>query len=188
MLSISRFVRLSVCLSVCVFTFEVPFNGLFAPTSRSRMSNIFRIWKSSWKKSRILETRAPADREVSIKDSGFTRPGLGGTVLCLHTATWPGRGHWLAETVWAGSRERFLVLCWNGSNRNREWGLLGRDSPEREQKEVLGLFCIDWAVPGTGIKWEKSHFRWLLKPSITYDIYNLFSYIFYFNKIIFQTV
>ena len=36
----------SVCLSVCpcvrVFTFEVPFNGLFAPTFRSRMSNIFR--------------------------------------------------------------------------------------------------------------------------------------------------
>ena len=32
----------SVFLSVCVFTFEVPFNGLFAPTSRSRMSNIFR--------------------------------------------------------------------------------------------------------------------------------------------------
>ena len=27
---------------VCVFTFEVPFNGLFAPTSRSRMSNSFR--------------------------------------------------------------------------------------------------------------------------------------------------
>jgi hypothetical protein len=24
------------------FTFEVPFNGLFAPTSQSRMSNIFR--------------------------------------------------------------------------------------------------------------------------------------------------
>ena len=46
MLSISRnvlmFVRVSVCLSVCVFTFEVPFNGLFAPTSRSRMFNIFR--------------------------------------------------------------------------------------------------------------------------------------------------
>ena len=46
MLSISRNVRLSVCLSVglCVslFTFEVPFNGLFAPTSRSWMSNIFK--------------------------------------------------------------------------------------------------------------------------------------------------
>ena len=42
MLSISRFVRLSVCTFVRLFTFEVPFNGLFAPTSRSRMSNIFR--------------------------------------------------------------------------------------------------------------------------------------------------
>ena len=44
----------SVCLSVCpcvcvfvrVFTFEVPFNGLLAPTSRSRMSNIFRDLES----------------------------------------------------------------------------------------------------------------------------------------------
>ena len=54
MLSISRFVRLSVCLSVRVFTFEVPFNGLFAPTSQSRMSNIFRdsesLGKSNGKK------------------------------------------------------------------------------------------------------------------------------------------
>ena len=35
----------------------------------------------------------------------------------------------------AGSRERLLVLFGNGSNRNREWGLLGRDSPERESRE-----------------------------------------------------
>ena len=44
----------SVCLSVCVFTFEVPFKRLFAPTSQSRMSNIFRdsesLRKSSEKK------------------------------------------------------------------------------------------------------------------------------------------
>ena len=40
--SICPSVRLSVCLFVCLFTFEVPFNGLFAPTSWSRMSNIFR--------------------------------------------------------------------------------------------------------------------------------------------------
>ena len=37
-----------------LFTFEVPFNGLFAPTSRSRMSNIFRdsesLGKSNGKK------------------------------------------------------------------------------------------------------------------------------------------
>ena len=54
MLSISRNVRLSVCLSVCLFTFEVPFKRLFAPTSWSRMSNIFRdsesLGKSKWKK------------------------------------------------------------------------------------------------------------------------------------------
>ena len=42
MLSKSQNVRLSVCPCVCVFTFEVPFKRLFAPTSRSRMSNIFR--------------------------------------------------------------------------------------------------------------------------------------------------
>ena len=38
---------LSVCpsvrLSVRLFTFEVPFKRLFAPTSPSRMSNIFRL-------------------------------------------------------------------------------------------------------------------------------------------------
>ena len=58
MLSSSRNVRLSVCLSVrlcvCLFTFEVPFNGLFAPTSQSRISNIFRdsesLGKSNGKK------------------------------------------------------------------------------------------------------------------------------------------
>ena len=50
MLSISRNVRLCVCpsdcLFVCLFTFEVPFNGLFAPTSQNRMSNIFRDLES----------------------------------------------------------------------------------------------------------------------------------------------
>ena len=40
--SICPSVCLCVCPSVRVFTFEVPFNGHFAPTSRSRMSNIFR--------------------------------------------------------------------------------------------------------------------------------------------------
>ena len=45
---------MSVRLCVCLFTFEVPFNGLFAPTSRSGMSNIFRdsesLGKSKGKK------------------------------------------------------------------------------------------------------------------------------------------
>jgi hypothetical protein len=45
----------------------------------------------------------------------------------------------LLGRVWAGSRERFLSLFGNGSNRNWEWGLLGRDSPEREQRYIPGL-------------------------------------------------
>ena len=44
----------SVRVFVCLFTFEVPFNGLFAPNSQSRMSNIFRdsesLGKSNGKK------------------------------------------------------------------------------------------------------------------------------------------
>ena len=37
---------MSVCLSLCLFTFEVPFKRLFAPTSQSRMSNIFKVSES----------------------------------------------------------------------------------------------------------------------------------------------
>ena len=59
MVSISRFVRPFVCLSVRSL-FEVPFNGLFAPTSRSRMSNIFRdsesLGKSNGKKWSHIQT------------------------------------------------------------------------------------------------------------------------------------
>ena len=50
MLSISQFVHMCVCVCVCLcvslYTFEVLFNSLFAPTSRSRMSNIFRYSES----------------------------------------------------------------------------------------------------------------------------------------------
>ena len=34
------------CLFVCLFTFEVPFKHCFAPTSKNRMSNIFRVSES----------------------------------------------------------------------------------------------------------------------------------------------
>ena len=51
MLSLSQNVRLCVRLSVCPFTFGVPFNGLFAPTSRSQMSNIFRDSESFGKRN-----------------------------------------------------------------------------------------------------------------------------------------
>ena len=46
MLSISQNVCLCFCLFVRLFTFEVPFKGLFAPTSWSQMSKVFRIVES----------------------------------------------------------------------------------------------------------------------------------------------
>ena len=35
-----------LCVPVCLFTFEVPFKGLSAPTSQSRMSKMFRVLES----------------------------------------------------------------------------------------------------------------------------------------------
>ena len=58
MLSISRNFRLSVCLSVHVFIFEVPFKLFFAPTSQGWMSKIFRdvqsLGKSKAKKWSLI--------------------------------------------------------------------------------------------------------------------------------------
>ena len=79
MLSISQFVRPSVCLYVCLFTFEIPFNSLFAPTSQSRMSNIFTdsesLGKSNGKKwSRIwtfLFENCQKSRHKKKKNSPF---------------------------------------------------------------------------------------------------------------------
>ena len=36
------YTHMCVCVLVCLFTFEVPFKRVFAPTSQSWMSNIFR--------------------------------------------------------------------------------------------------------------------------------------------------
>ena len=51
-MSVCLSVRLSVRLAVCLFTFEAPFNTLFAPTSRSQMSNIFRDSESLGKSNK----------------------------------------------------------------------------------------------------------------------------------------
>ena len=54
MLSISWNIRVCVHVCACLFTFEVPFKRLFAPTSQSRMSKNFRdlesLGKSNGKK------------------------------------------------------------------------------------------------------------------------------------------
>ena len=86
-----------------------------------------------------LINRAPTEPGKRILQKGR----IYRMVLCLHTAIWPGRGPCLAETVRDGSRDRFLFLFGNGSNKNRQLGLLGRDSPEREQRDKYG-FVQQW--------------------------------------------
>ena len=49
MLSISQNIHMCVSSSVCLFTFEVPFNGLFAPTSQIRCP-IFLEIRNHWGK------------------------------------------------------------------------------------------------------------------------------------------
>ena len=72
MLSISQNLRLSVRVSVrvfvCLFTFEVPFNGLFAPTSRSRMSNIFRDSESLGKVKERSGLKSPRKKKFFFAD------------------------------------------------------------------------------------------------------------------------
>ena len=66
MLSLSPNVHLSVCVCVSVrlFTFEVPCNGLFAPTSRSWMSNILEI-RNPWGK--VMERSGLTIKHFSLE-------------------------------------------------------------------------------------------------------------------------
>ena len=73
MISICRNVRLCVCPTVRLFTFEVPMKRLFAPTSRSRMSNIFRdseslgeIHGKKWSQIWTFSKHRPSGQMLSI--------------------------------------------------------------------------------------------------------------------------
>ena len=79
------------------------------------------------------------DSEVSINDSGFTRPGLGETVLCLHTATDQEEALSWQRQSWLGAE---IDSWYCVSNWNREWGLPGRDSPERESRERFLVWFV----------------------------------------------
>ena len=60
-------VHICVCVSVCLFTFEVLLKGLFAPTSQSLMSKIFRdLGKSNakiWKLLPIKGAKSPLQKK-----------------------------------------------------------------------------------------------------------------------------
>ena len=94
MLSISRNFHLGVCVSVClsvrVFTFEVLFKRLFAPTSRSWMFNIFRdsesLGKSNGKKWSQIRT--------FLFESGFKLPNKKNSffwLILLYKIRWKPR-------------------------------------------------------------------------------------------------
>ena len=144
MLSISRnvllSVRPSVRLSVCLFTFEVPFNGLLAPTSRSRMSNIFRdlesLGKSNGKKwshiwTFLLENCQKSPR-IFVDFAGLFQWGgyirtWGGYIEIWggYITTWGGYieiwGGYIK--TWGGSIEIWGGYIWCGF-----WGILGPPS------------------------------------------------------------
>ena len=112
MLSMSQNVRLNVhpciCPSVRVFTFEVPFKHLFAPTSRSRMSNIFRdsksLGKSNGKKWSQIWT--------FWLESCLKLPGNKSLFFCWFCLTKHGRNHasrWIKD-LW--SKGISLILAY----------------------------------------------------------------------------
>ena len=118
MFSISQNVRLSVCLSVCLFTFEVPFKHLFAPTSQSRMSNIFRdsefLGKSNGKKwsqmkTFLFENCLKSPRKKSFFFADFALQNMVETTLPdgLETSGW--RAYRL---FWHISRRFWVFAFW----------------------------------------------------------------------------
>ena len=113
MLSISRnvrlSVRLSVCPSVCLFTLEVLFKRLFAPTSWSRMSNIFRDSESLGKSN---------DKKWSQIWTFWFRSGLKlpskKIVFCWFFLTKQGGNHasqWIRD-LWSKGVSPILAHFW----------------------------------------------------------------------------
>ena len=82
--------------SLTFFTFEVPFNGLFAPTSQSRMSNIFRdsesLGKSNGKKwSNIWTVLFGSGLKLPHKKKFFLLLILPWSTLLWHWCYYPHR-------------------------------------------------------------------------------------------------
>ena len=122
--------------------------------------------------------KAPADREASIKKfkNYKTRIRCNSLVSALYRLTGtrplPGR-----DSMYRQGAEIYSLSCLGMLRRNWEWGLIGKDIPEQEQREVPGPVWIDWAWPRTGIKLITSHFRqfWnLLSPFYIYIKFSLF--------------
>ena len=81
--------------SLTFFTFEVPFNGLFAPTSRSWMSNIFRdlesLGKSNGKKWTHVHIFVQKWSKVAARKKSFFLLILPWSTLLWHRCYYPHR-------------------------------------------------------------------------------------------------
>ena len=102
--SVCLSVCLSVCPPVCLFTFEEPFKRLFAPTSRSWMSNIFRdsesLGKSNGKKRSQIWTffvgsglKSPRKKKVFFLCADFAFKNMVKTTLCDWLVTFGQRAY-----------------------------------------------------------------------------------------------
>ena len=200
MLSISRnvrpSVRVSMCPSVCLFTFEVPFNGLFAPSSRSRMSTIFRdsesLGKSNGKKwSQIWTFFVWKLSKIAARKKVFFFAYFAGLFQWSgYITTWGGYieiwGGYITTwgsyiEIWGGYIEIWGGYIWCGF-----WGILGPPSYGiganiRIGREMLCLpyagFFLSWRIRPQGhfkIFWgsNKSHccgINWPWPGSLSFD-------------------
>ena len=149
MLSISQFVRVSVHVPVRLFTFEVPFKRLFAPTSRKRMSNIFRdsesLGKSNGKKwSHIWTFLFENCLKSSRKKKFFFADFAGLFQWGGYITTWGGYieiwgGY---KTTWGGYIEIWGGYIWCGF-----WGILGPPSYGIGDTICIGreMLCLPYA-------------------------------------------
>ena len=145
--SVRLSVRLSVCPCVCRFTFEVPFNGLFAPTSQSRMSNIFRdsesLGESNGKKwSHIWTFLFENCQKLPRKNKFFFADFAGRFQWGGYITTWGGY-----IEIWSGYIGMMWVLgySWSTLLWHRYY------CPHRSRDSVspvCGIFCYSFNQTG----------------------------------------
>ena len=142
-------VCLSVWLSVCVFTFEVPIKRLFAPTSQSRTCKIFRDldslksngkkWSQIWKLLIIKGLQLPRKRNLVF---GQILPYWAGFFLVSVFLT-PFNGL-LAPTSQTPMSKLFRFSKSLGKNKVKKWSQIG--------KHLL--------IKGVKLPWQKKVVCW----------------------------
>ena len=127
MLSISRFVHMCVCLSVCLISFEVPFKRLFAPTSRYRMFKIVRDseslgksngkkWSQIWNFLLMMGVKSPRKEKVSF----WANFALLSRIFLVLVFLTPFNGIF-APFSWSPMSKLFRLLESLGKSNEKKW-------------------------------------------------------------------